>query len=187
MAMIDPEQSPDDSVPSSSSVDGDNKSVAMAKPIMISDVDENTKSEQAPDDNPIKKNAVSSSPTEEQSSWFTKHKTFLIWSTIGIVIIAIVLAVVLPLITQVPPTTVEDPPTTVDFSTGVSLVTSYHVETRVRSRLSRTTITLTVSNALDCSSIHAISFQLPMNTRIASLKTFASDGCETNGVVQEIA
>jgi len=65
-------------------------------------------------------------------------------------------------------------------------VTSYVSETSVRSRLARTTISMEIDNALDCSSIHVITLQLPTDTRITSLKTIATDGCTTRGDVQEL-
>jgi hypothetical protein len=99
------------------------------------------------------------------------------------VIVVIVLAVVL---TGKDETTDEYTPDAMDFSTGVSLITSYAVETRVRSRLAQTKITIEVANALDCSSIHAISLQLPHDTRITSVKTVTDDDCTADGEVQEL-
>ena len=101
-----------------------------------------------------------------------------------IVILAIVLPIVLskePVVEEPPP-----PPLNVDFTTGVSLITSYAVKTMVQSRLARTTITMEVKNGLDCSSVHAVSFQLPVGTRITSLKTVTEDDCVAKGDVQEL-
>jgi len=47
-------------------------------------------------------------------------------------------------------------------------------------------IVMEVANALDCSSIHVISLQLPLDTRITSVKTVADDGCISTGDVQEL-
>lgn len=128
-------------------------------------------------------------PSSSRISSRANSKTCLIWSSIFIVVVVcIVLATVLtrkePEVAEPPPP--EVPPVSVLMSTGVSLVTSYAIESVIRSRLARTTITMEVANALDCSSIHAISLQLPLNTRIASLKTTANDGCITSGKVQEL-
>ena len=83
------------------------------------------------------------------------------------------------------PTEEKETPIAVDFSTGVSLVTYYGIETVVRSRLASTTVTLDVANALDCSSIHSITLQLPKNARITGLETISED-CVTRGQVQQL-
>lgn len=112
----------------------------------------------------------------------------LVWLCIGttVLVAVIVLAVVLTRGESPVPEAEGLPPPTIDFSTGVSLVTSYAIETKVRSRLARTTIAMEVANALDCSSIHVISLQLPLDTRITSVKTIADDGCTSTGDVQEL-
>lgn len=43
-----------------------------------------------------------------------------------------------------------------------------------------------VQNGMNCSSVHVLTLQLPLNSRVASLKTVADDGCTTNGQVQEL-
>mmetsp|Transcript_30198 Transcript_30198/g.34273 ORF Transcript_30198/g.34273 Transcript_30198/m.34273 type:complete len:460 (-) Transcript_30198:826-2205(-) len=43
-----------------------------------------------------------------------------------------------------------------------------------------------VANALNCSSVHVVTLQLPLNTRVTSLQTTADDGCTSTGEVQEI-
>mmetsp|Transcript_17403 Transcript_17403/g.36455 ORF Transcript_17403/g.36455 Transcript_17403/m.36455 type:complete len:828 (+) Transcript_17403:125-2608(+) len=80
----------------------------------------------------------------------------------------------------------SDPPVNVNFSTGISVITQYAVNAKVRSRLATTTLTMSVRNGLNCSSIHMVTLQLPLNTRVTSLKTFSDDGCTTEGRVKEI-
>ena len=46
--------------------------------------------------------------------------------------------------------------------------------------------TLTPRASLPCSSIHVISLQLPLNTRITNLTTTSDDGCTSKGDVQEL-
>merc|ERR1719159_1623226 len=43
-----------------------------------------------------------------------------------------------------------------------------------------------VANALNCSSVHVVTLQLPLNTRVTSIQTTADDGCTSSGEVQEI-
>jgi len=81
---------------------------------------------------------------------------------------------------------VEESTWTVGYSTGVSLITSYAVEATIRSRLSTTSITMEVANALDCSSVHVVTLQLPVDTRVTSLQIKGNDGCTSNGQVQEL-
>ena len=105
-----------------------------------------------------------------------------------VIVIAAVIAIII-IATQ--SKHIVDPPyipTTVDYSTGVSLITHYAINTNIRSRLATTKLTMKVANALNCSSIHMITLQLPLNTRVTSLKTMdlSHDGCETNGVVKEL-
>lgn len=78
------------------------------------------------------------------------------------------------------------PPTTVNFATGVSIITDYAVVTKVRSRLVTTNLTMEVRNGMNCSSVHIVTLQLPLSTKVASLKTMADDGCNTNGQVKDI-
>jgi len=72
------------------------------------------------------------------------------------------------------------------FSTGVSLITSYAIDVKVRSRLATTQVTMEVANALNCASVHVVTLQLPLNTRVTSLQTSADNGCTSSGEVQEI-
>lgn len=140
-------------------------------------------------DPPTKDSAVAVAvpmSTQAPSSTSRVNSKSLIWFCIGIVVLILIIVLAVAL-TQAP--VIVDPrppPATSDFSTGVSLVTSYAIETKVRSRLARTKITMEVANALDCSSIHVISLQLPLDTRITSVNTIADDGCTSTGDVQEI-
>jgi len=99
------------------------------------------------------KNTASAVPQQQT------RKTF-IWASLLIIVLIVIVVLAIVLTKDKDPVDVGDPPIAVDFSTGVSLVTSYVVNTEVRSRLSRTTITMEVANALDCSSIHAISVSI---------------------------
>lgn len=102
------------------------------------------------------KNTATSVPQQQQRM---NRKTF-IWASLLIIVLIVIVVLAIVLTQDKDPVDVGDPPIALDFSTGVSLVTSYVVNTEVRSRLSRTTITMEVANALDCSSIHAISMSI---------------------------
>ena len=102
------------------------------------------------------KSTATSVPQQQQRM---NRKTF-IWASLLIIVLIVIVVLAIVLTQDKDPVDVGDPPIAVDFSTGVSLVTSYVVNTEVRSRLSRTTITMEVANALDCSSIHAISVSI---------------------------
>jgi hypothetical protein len=79
----------------------------------------------------------------------------------------------------------EEEAVPVSYGEGVSLVTYYAVETLVRSRLARTTVTIQVANGLDCSSIHSITLQLPRSARVTSLETITED-CTIRGEIQTL-
>jgi len=156
------------------------------------------KAEQSGDvsgDPPTKNNAVdvavpmSSTQYQQQDSPSVSRvaNKNMIKLSIGTILILIAIIITAVVLTQEKSSVVEKPPPpNVDFSTGVSLVTSYAIETKVRSRLARTKITMEVANALDCSSIHVISLQLPLDTRITSVKTIVDNGCTSRGDVQEL-
>jgi len=99
---------------------------------------------------------------------------------------AVVIVVVLAIVIDTVPSPGSGPDYRVGFSAGVSLVTSYAVDTKVRSRLATTTLTMEVANALNCQSVHVVSLQLPLNTRVTSLQTAADDGCTSNGEIRKI-
>ena len=75
---------------------------------------------------------------------------------------------------------------TINYATGASLITSYDIKAKIGQRIARSVITMEIDNALDCTSVHAITLQLPPYSRVASLKTLATDGCETTGVVKDL-
>jgi hypothetical protein len=104
-----------------------------------------------------------------------------------IIVMIVVVAVVVPIVVTQNDGEEDVPDEFVDYSTGVSLVTYYGIEAAIRSRLARTKLTMEVANALDCSSIHSITLQLPLAARVASLQTISSnDGCITHGQVQKL-
>jgi len=106
------------------------------------------------------KNTASTVPPQQHQRRRMNRKTF-IWASLLIIVLIVIVVLLAILLTQNKESVDGgDLPIAVDFSTGVSLVTSYIVNTEVRSRLSRTTITMEVANALDCSSIHAISVRV---------------------------
>jgi len=116
-----------------------------------------------------------------------KHKRFIVMLTIGCVIAVVILSIVLCVVlignrSSPEPARQWRP----GFSTGVSLITSYAIDAQVRSRLATTELTMEVANALNCSSVHVVTLQLPLHTRVTSLQTTADDGCTSTGVVQEI-
>ena len=102
--------------------------------------------------------AVSSSQQKET----TRKRYAIAFILVCLIVIAIVIIIV---VTTRGKTVEEDPAEVVDFSTGVSLITNYDVSATIRSRLAKTKLSMTIANALDCVSIHAISLQLPLNTR----------------------
>ena len=77
-------------------------------------------------------------------------------------------------------------PVEFDFRTGVSLITYYGVEATISQRLARTVITMQIDNAMNCTSIHGVTFQLPFSARVASMSTVADTGCKTHGDVQPL-
>jgi len=158
------------------------EAVSVAKKGDFPETEESEHEPSAPDTTKAKRsNDVIDSPT--QSTINSKKKKYLF----GGVIVAVAFAVILSIaLTSKDPPTTEEPSPFADFSTGVSLVTEYHVNSKILSRLAQSTIKLEVANALSCSSIHSISLQLPLNTRITSLTTSADDGCTTNGKVQHL-
>eukprot|EP00956_Cyclotella_meneghiniana_P026295 scaffold56389_cov75-Cyclotella_meneghiniana.AAC.12 len=169
-----------EAIPSASAVATEPESIT-AVPIQIdsADADELVKK-------PIHETSESESipSTTRQQHGRRKFKTWLI---VGAVVILTVIVVTLSLLLTAP-TYYEppQPPTTVTFATGVSIITDYAVDTKVRSRLATTNLTMEVRNGMNCSSVHVVTLQLPFNTRVASLKTIADDGCHTNGQVKAI-
>jgi len=120
----------------------------------------------------------------EHRSEGCKRRNFIIIGTIIAVAIISILAIAL---TRRTCCAIPDEPTrTIDFTTGVSIITNYVVDSKVRSRLATTNLTMEVLNGMNCSSVHMVTLQLPLNTRVTSLKTVANDGCTTNGKVKEI-
>ncbi|CAB9520302.1 trypsin inhibitor heavy chain H4 [Seminavis robusta] len=79
-----------------------------------------------------------------------------------------------------------EPPVAMNFATGVSLITAYNINATISHRLARTVIKMEVANALDCTSIHGVTLQLPLAARVAALRTIADDGCTTRGEVQAL-
>ena len=122
------------------------------------------------------------SMTQQQNT--CSHQPILVIGIIVVIVLVITLCVAL-----IKPVYVEDDlpsPPSINFATGVSIITNYAVDTKVRSRLATTTINMEVLNGMNCSSVHIVTLQLPLNTRVASLKTIANDGCNTIGQVKEI-
>ena len=152
--------------------------IAMAQLITKNDDDINSlehkqKEEQAKDNKdsdvhtdqttPLK-NTAPVPPQQQHQRRMTMNRKIFIWASLLIIVLIVIVIILAIVFTQdKDPVDVGDPPMAVDFSTGVSLVTSYVVNTEVRSRLSRTTITMEVANALDCSSIHAISVSIGLS------------------------
>ncbi|KAL7507226.1 hypothetical protein ACHAXN_004436 [Cyclotella atomus] len=122
-------------------------------------------------------------PSTQQQSRGGKRQHIIIGAIVVTVIVITTLCVLLikPFVEDVFPF-----PPTVNYATGVSIITDYAVETKVRSRLATTNLTMAVLNGMNCSSVHIVTLQLPLNARVTSLKTMADDGCTTNGEVKEI-
>lgn len=111
---------------------------------------------------------------------------------LGILFIFFIVAIAVVIARSMTKETEEEPepeyvPTTVNFEAGVSLVTNYIVNATVASRLCRTKISMDIVNALDCSSIHSITLQIPVDTRVVSLQTISGNGCTTHGKVGKLA
>jgi von Willebrand factor type A domain/Vault protein inter-alpha-trypsin domain len=120
--------------------------------------------------------AMNHAPRQGGCSWI---------SLLILFIIVVVIVIVIVMITQK-----QEPeeyvPATVNFEAGVSLVTNYIVNTTVASRLCRTKISMDIVNALDCSSIHSVTLQLPVDTFVVSLQTISDNGCTTHGQVGKL-
>ena len=106
-----------------------------------------------------------------------------------LIVIVVVLAIVLPKSKHDAEEYV--PPETIDFQTGVSLVTDYHIDANITSRIAHTVISMEIANALRCSSIRSVTLQLPANTRVAGLRVISykeGEGtCTVEGVVKRLA
>jgi len=125
--------------------------------------------------------------TDETAERKKKKRSIVILVTIGCLIAVVILIVVLCVaLIDNNPSPEPERQWSPGFSTGVSLITSYAINTEVRSRLATTELTMEVANALNCSSVHVVTLQLPLNTRVTSLQTTADDGCTSTGEVQEI-
>lgn len=122
--------------------------------------------------------------TQQQQSGECTRKELMIVGAVVVIAVVIVLCIVLTRPVSVDYSTTTPP--TVNFATGVSIITNYAVQTKVRSRLATTNLTMEVQNGMNCSSVHIVTLQLPLNTRVVSLKTMADDGCTTTGKVKEI-
>ncbi|KAL7489133.1 hypothetical protein ACHAW6_014760 [Cyclotella cf. meneghiniana] len=119
---------------------------------------------------------------ERRSGGYKRRNLIIIGTIIVISIISISIALTRRTCCAIP----DEPTRTIDFTTGVSIITNYAVDSKVRSRLATTNLTMEVLNGMNCSSVHMVTLQLPLNTRVTSLKTVANDGCTTNGKVKEI-
>jgi len=129
--------------------------------------------------------AVSSSRNSNNNG--TSKKWVCVWLVV-LAVIVLVLVITLPIVLtrKEPEGDDRQPPVSVDFSTGVSLITSYKVNATVRGRLMTSVVEMQIDNALDCASIHSVTLQLPLGARIASLETLADDECRTVGQVKPI-
>jgi len=107
------------------------------------------------------------------------------WPYIALLLVVVILVIVLAFIFT-KDSKPESQQWSVGYSTGVSLITSYAIDAKVRSRLATTELTMEVANALNCSSVHVVTLQLPFNTRVTSLQTMADDGCTSIGEIQEL-
>ena len=126
--------------------------------------------------------AVATADAEQQKN--SKRSVCVLVVIFGLVA-AIVLIVVLVVLLGNGPSPKQVSDWTPGFSTGVSLITSYAIDAKVRSRLATTQVTMEVANALNCASVHVVTLQLPRNTRVTSLHTSAHDGCTSTGEVRE--
>ena len=138
---------------------------------------------------PVDSKANGGQVSDSGATLATNNKRKHIFLLAGIVAIAFV--VIMVLVVRPAKEAEEFVPEYIDYSTGVSLVTFYGVESSIRGRLAQTKITMEVTNALDCSSIRAMAIQLPPSSRVASLETVSSETednkfCRTYGKVEEI-
>ncbi|KAG7351926.1 vault protein inter-alpha-trypsin domain containing protein [Nitzschia inconspicua] len=105
-----------------------------------------------------------------------------------LIVIIVVLAMVLP--GNNDETESLQTPDTINFQTGVSLITSYHIDSEITSRMARTIVSMEIVNALRCSSIKTVTLQLPLGTRVAGLKVISfddeQDTCTADGVVKQL-
>jgi hypothetical protein len=122
--------------------------------------------------------------SSQQGSYWSKYKKQITFGSL--LVIAIIVIICVAVLNKPPEPIPEEPPVTIDYTTGVSLILNYLVDTKVRSRLATTNVTFEVQNAMNCSSVHMVTLQLPLNTRVTSLKTITDEGCTTTGDVKEI-
>lgn len=123
-------------------------------------------------------------PTGSGNSGGNRKNFILAIGCLALVALVVVLVVALSGESEeevVPPVSVS-----VDFATGVSLITYYHINATISQRLARSVVTMEVANALDCTSVHSVTLQLPPDARVAALRTIADDGCTTRGEVQAL-
>jgi len=66
------------------------------------------------------------------------------------------------------------------------VLSSYHVSTKVNSRLLTTSIDMTFENSEDCSSIYTLTLQLPRNGRVTDLTMNLSNGCQQQSQVKNL-
>ncbi|KAL3908383.1 MAG: hypothetical protein SGILL_008504, partial [Bacillariaceae sp.] len=135
--------------------------------------------------------AVKDGAPEDQQTKDYERRNILI--AIGLFVVVIIIAVVAVVLTLPDEEQVDvyAPPDTIDFQAGVSLVTEYHVDAEISSRIARSVISMEIANGLRCSSIRSVTLQLPLNTRVAGLKviSYKDDGgnCTVDGVVKRLA
>jgi uncharacterized protein YegL len=66
------------------------------------------------------------------------------------------------------------------------LLSSYHVSTKVNSRLLTTTIDMIFENTMECSVLHGISLQIPKDAIVTDLVMDLSDGCQLESEVKTL-
>ena len=138
-----------------------------------------------------KKDQGSRSEPNQESAPATRQRT--IFLIVGIaLLIGFALAIAIPLSNRSNDATTTTAPDSIDFTSGLSLITHYSVDATITSRLVQTRITMEVSNALDCPSVHSTSILIPRGARVASLQTISKIGntekeCVTTGKVKKLA
>jgi len=73
-----------------------------------------------------------------------------------------------------------------DDNSSAVVLSSFHVSTHVNSRLMNTSINMVFANSANCSSVHAITLQLPKNARVVDLLMDLSDGCQLESQVKNL-
>ena len=84
------------------------------------------------------------------------------------------------------PTSFADDTIITDAIDNTIVLSSYHVNTDVNSRLAITSIDMIFENYEDCTSAYSMTIQLPVDARVTELVMDLSDGCQMDSEVKDL-